>query len=73
MIHNQQRYRPIDIGTVVHIEHGWVKTFSLLPHKTVSKKYVWLKTIYSRKVWVYNGFTDEPETQYAELFDILKE
>ena len=71
--HNQQRSRNVKVGTVIAVEHDWVKTFAVLPHKTIGKKYVWLKTIYYRRVWVYTGFVDEPEIQYAELFDILKE
>ena len=61
------------INEIVYIEHDWVKTYALLPHKTIGGKYVWMKPIYYRTVWVYRGFTDEPETQYAELFDIIKE
>ena len=58
---------------VVAVEHDWVKSFAILPHKTISNKWIWLKTIYVRRVWVYTGFIDEPETQYAELFDLLRE
>ena len=65
-------YRPIEIDMVVAVEHDWVPTFALLPHKTIGNKYVWFKKVYMRRVWVYTGFVDEPETQYAELFDILK-
>ena len=72
-INNQQKYNDIQIGDVVAVEHDWVKNFALLPHKTISKKYVWLKKVYCRRVWIYTGFIDEPETQYAELIDILKE
>lgn len=72
-MHNQNKYRSIELGEVVAIEHDWVKTFILLPHRTIGKKYVWFKKVYIRRVWVYTGFVDEPETQYAELFDILKE
>lgn len=61
------------IGMITGIEHDWVKTFVLLPHKTIMGKYVWLKHVYVRRVWIYTGFIDEPETQYAELFDILME
>ena len=60
------------IDEVVAIEHDWVKTFALLPHRTIGKRWVWLKRVYVRRVWVYTGFIDEPETQYAEFFDILK-
>ncbi len=63
----------ITTGDVVSVEHDWVKTFVLLPHRTISGKWVWLRTVYCRRVWVYTGFVDEPETQYAELFDVLGE
>lgn len=59
-------------GDVVAVEHDWVKVFALLPHRTVSGRWVWLKKVYCRRVWVYTGFIDEPETQYAELFDMLR-
>lgn len=69
--HNQDRYRSIKQGDVVAVEHDWVKTFAILPHRTVSKKWVWLRKVYVRRVWVYTGFVDEPDTQYADLFEIL--
>ena len=70
--HNQNRYRSLETGDVVAIEHDWVPTFALLPHRTISGRFVWLSKIYVRRVWVYTGFVDEPETQYGTLFDILK-
>ena len=57
---------------VVAVEHDWVKSFAILPHRTISDKWIWLKTIYVRRVWIHTGFIDEPETQYAELFDLLR-
>lgn len=60
------------VGDVIAVEHDWVKVFALLPHRTVSGRWVWLKPVYCRRVWVYTGFVDEPETQYGELFDVLK-
>jgi hypothetical protein len=61
----------VEQGNVTGVEHGWVPVFALLPHRTVSKKWVWLEQVYMRRVWVYTGFVDEPETQYGDLFDIL--
>ena len=58
-------------GTVVSVKHDWVETFVLLPHRTIGGRWVWLKKIYVRRVWVYTGFIDEPETQYGDLFEIL--
>ena len=69
----QDRYKNLEVGMVVAVEHDWAPTFALLPHKTIGNKYVWFKKVYVRRVWVYTGFIDEPETQYAELFDILKD
>jgi len=62
----------VEPGDVVAVEHDWVKTFALLPHRTVSGRWVWLKSVYVRRVWVYTGFVDEPETQYGDLFDVLR-
>ena len=62
----------VEYGDVVAVEHGWVKTFALLPHRTVSGRWVWLKSVYARRVWIYTGFVDEPATQYGDLFDILQ-
>jgi hypothetical protein len=57
---------------IITIEHNWVKTFVLFPHRTINKHWVWLKQVYVRRVWIDTGFHVEPETQYADLFDILK-
>jgi hypothetical protein len=68
IVHNPN----IERGDVVSVEHGWVKTFVLLPHRTISGRWAWLKSVYVRRVWVYTGFIDEPETQYGDLFDLLQ-
>ena len=62
-----------NIGDITAVEHDWVETFVLLPHRTINNRWVWLKKVYCRRVWVYTGFVDEPETQYAELFEVLAE
>ena len=59
------------VGEVVAVEHGWVETFVLLPHRTIGGRWVWMERAYVRRVWVYNGFTDEPDAQYATLFEVL--
>ena len=56
--------------------YRWRKTFAYWPVKTVGNRYVWLKTIYKQRywaVWGETGFHMEPEVEYAELFDILKD
>lgn len=72
MTHNQERWRHPDHGQVVGVEHDWVGTFALWPVKTIGNRWVWLQKIYCRRVWVYYGFADEPDTQYGDLLDILK-
>jgi len=57
---------------VVGIIRDWRPCFVLVPRRTINKKWIWLKRAYCRDVWVYTGFTDEPERQWAELFDILR-
>lgn len=68
----QDRYRNLERGMVVAVEHDWVEVFAILPHKTIGGKWIWLKKIYCRRVWVYTGFVDEPETQYGNVFDMLE-
>ncbi len=67
----KQHFGNLKEGTVVSVEHDWVPTFALLPHKTITGKYIWLRKIYMRRVWIYTGFIDEPETQYGDIFEIL--
>ena len=59
-------------GDVVSVQIDWWRSFALLPHKTISGQWIWLKPVYKRIVWVYTGFADEPEVQYGTIVDILK-
>lgn len=61
----------VEPGDVVAVEHGWVRSFAILPHKTVSGRWIW-GPAYCRRAWVYTGFIDEPETQWGNLFDVLQ-
>ncbi len=55
--------------------YPWHEVFAWLPVKTVTGRRVWGTKIYKRKVWLVwgSGFHMEPETQYATLFELLKE
>ncbi len=55
--------------------YPWREVYAWWPVKTISGKHVWRRKIYKRKVWLVwgTGFHMEPETQYAELFEILKD
>lgn len=64
-------YKLMPNGELIAIERDWTKIFALVPHKTITGKWVWLKTLYRRRVLFYTGFHNEPETQYGTLFDIL--
>lgn len=59
-------------GDVVAIEHDWVQTFALFPHKTISGEWIWGKNAFCRRVWIYTGFIDESETQWGTIFDVLR-
>lgn len=54
--------------------YPWMEVFAWWPVKTIGGKRVWLRKIYKRKFWAVwgNGFHMEPEVEYGELFDILK-
>lgn len=54
--------------------YDWREIFAYWPVKTITGKHVWMRKIYKRKFWVVwgTGFHMEPEVEYAELFEILK-
>jgi hypothetical protein len=53
--------------------YPWRETFVILPRITINKKLVWLRKVYKRRVWLdYDSGRVDVETQFAELFDILK-
>jgi hypothetical protein len=69
----------IDVNVTERIHNGadcydWRGVRAWWPVKTVSGRYVWLRKIYKRKFWVVwgKGFHMEPEVEYAEFFDILR-
>jgi hypothetical protein len=68
----KHNFSNIQKGDIVDIEHNWTATFVFLPRRTISNRWVWFKKVYCRRVWVYTGFIDEPETHYGELFDVIK-
>jgi hypothetical protein len=53
--------------------YPWREVFAWLPVKTITGQRVWWRKIYQRQVWVVwgTGFHMEPETQWADLFEIL--
>ncbi len=55
--------------------YPWHEVYAWLPVKTTSGKYVWGRKVYKRKFWVMwgTGFHMEPEVEYAEFFDILRD
>jgi hypothetical protein len=67
----ENEYPDLGEGDVVAIEWGWRSGRPLLPRRTVGGGWVWLRTAYCRRVWVYTGFIDEPETQWGTIFDVL--
>jgi hypothetical protein len=55
--------------------YTWREVFAYLPVKTVTGRYVWLRKIYKQRYWAVwgPGIHVEPEVEYAELVDILKQ
>ena len=55
--------------------YTWREVFAYLPVKTVTGRYIWLRKIYKQRYWAVwgTGFHMEPEVEYAELVDILKQ
>jgi hypothetical protein len=53
--------------------YPWTEYFALLPRKTITGQRIFWQKAYRRRVWVVwgTGFHMEPETQYADLFEIL--
>jgi hypothetical protein len=65
------QFADIKIGDVVHVDQDWHPVFLIVPRRGVSRRWIWGRQ-YRRRVWIYTGFVDEPDTQYGTLFDILR-
>jgi hypothetical protein len=63
----------IKYGDYTGVEQNWTEMFAIIPRRTVRNRLVWLKKIYTRRVWIYTGFADEPFTEYGDMFDVLKQ
>ena len=61
------------INELVAVQIDWWPSFALLPHRTITGEWIWFRKCYKRIVWRYTGFVDEPFTEYATMFDILKD
>jgi hypothetical protein len=57
--------------TIVTVETDWQQMFALLPRRTISNNWVWMRQIFWRRVWKSNGFPPEPYIEYADIFDVL--
>lgn len=54
--------------------YPWRAVFLWLPKKTITGKILWLRKVYKQRYWILWGtFHMEPEVEYAEFVDILKE
>jgi hypothetical protein len=53
--------------------YPWRETFVMWPRKSITGKRLFWEKAYKRKVWVVwgTGFHMEPETQYADVFEVL--
>ena len=55
--------------------YPWREVYAWLPVRTISGKIVWGQKIYKQRFWAVwgTGFHMEPQVEYAELFEILKD
>jgi hypothetical protein len=53
--------------------YPWSETFIIWPRKSVTGNQLFWEKAFKRRVWVVwgTGFHMEPETQYADIFEIL--
>jgi hypothetical protein len=51
--------------------YTWKKVFHIIPVKTIKGKWVWWQDVYEQRFWTVSYMSEEPEVEYAELFDIL--
>lgn len=71
VVHGLMMSGNVPIGELTAVEIGWYESYALLPHKTISGKWVWLRKVYKRRVWRCTGIADEPFTEYGDMFDML--
>lgn len=58
-------------GELVSVQIPWHEVYAILPRKTIRGKWVWLRTLYKRRVWRVTGLIQEPVNEYGDVFDIL--
>lgn len=53
--------------------YPWTETFIIWPRKSISGRRLFWTKAFKRRVWIVwgTGFHMEPETQYADVFDLL--
>jgi hypothetical protein len=51
---------------------SWQPCFVLWPRRSLSGGWLWLTRAYTRRVWQYTGFIDEPFQEYGNIFDVIK-
>ena len=53
--------------------YPWSKCFVIIPRRSITGKMLWMRWVFKRRVWlIWDGFHMEPETQYADIFEILE-
>ena len=59
-------------GRLMSVERPWTEIFIICPTRTISGKWVYMEKAFKRRVWRSTGFAEEPFTEYATLFDMLR-
>ena len=59
-------------GDLISIERPWTEFYAITPVRTITCKWVYMEKAFKRRVWRSTGFAQEPYTEYATLFDMLR-
>ena len=50
----------------IYVRSKWKPAFAVLPHRTITGKWIWMQRCFYRDVMVYDGnWIDEPDVQWA--------
>ncbi len=67
----RDRWPDIQKGDITNVERPWHPVFLIRPRRSINNQWIWGQ-VYRRRVWIYTGFIDEPQSQYGTMFDIMR-
>lgn len=67
----RDHFPDIQKGDMTSVERPWHSVFLILPRRSINDRWIWGQA-YRRRVWIYTGFIDEPQSQYGTMFDVMR-